>query len=313
MMGSRRLRQVYKEVRFQQLRSFCATARLGSLSAAAQALGVAQPTVWAQVHALERELGTALVEPHGRGCRLTEAGRLLAELALPLVTSLDSLPRIFSERIGQTVARLTVAASQRILVEDLPEVIADFERRYPQVRLSLVECLSGQVAEAVDRGEADLGLSTESATEPLRSRLVFTPAYSLDMLLVTPLDHPLARRSRITLRDLRGYPLVNAASGFPRPDMAATLERAGVLFAAPQRIQAVNTPVIRRYVEMGFGIGIVVGRPGRKKSPTLHERSLNRYFGPATVHLIWRKGGDLLPHVRTFAHTVQTVLNSPPA
>src|SRR5688500_15086849 len=101
----------YKEVTFQQLRSFHETARLGSLSAAAASLGLAQPTVWAQVHALERLFGVPLMETHGRGCRLTEAGRLLAGLASPAVEDIASLSRRFQEAQAQTATRLRFATT----------------------------------------------------------------------------------------------------------------------------------------------------------------------------------------------------------
>ncbi len=312
-MPRRRLHHLYKGMHFQQLRSFCETARLGSMAAAASSLGVSQPTIWAQVHALEREFGTPLVETHRRGCRLTEAGHLLAELASPLVNGFESLKRAFHERHGDQVASLTVAASQRILIEDLPEPIAVFEQEHPHVRLILLERMSGHVAEAVAAGEADLGLSTEAEAGDLGPHLVFEPAYDLDILLITPSDHPLVRRSRLSLRDLRGFPLVNAVTGFPRPDIARTLEQLGVFRAQGRRIEAVNTPVIRRYVEMGFGVGIVVGRPDQVGSRQLHERSLRRHFGHATVSLIWRKGVVPPVHARTFADTVQTVLGLRPA
>lgn len=80
----------YKEVTLRQFRSFCETARLGSLTAAARTLRLAHPTVWKQVHALEEHFGVRLVEPHVRGCRLTDEGRVLAELAGPLVNARDS-------------------------------------------------------------------------------------------------------------------------------------------------------------------------------------------------------------------------------
>src|SRR5579884_4013905 len=66
----------YKDLTFQQLRSFCETVRLGGFAAAARALDLARPTVWQQVHALERRYGIKLVEPYARGCKLTEAGRI---------------------------------------------------------------------------------------------------------------------------------------------------------------------------------------------------------------------------------------------
>src|SRR5262245_66612414 len=82
-------RHAYKDLKVQQLRSFCETARLGSLTAAAAALGFAQPTVWEQVHALERLLGAKLIEREAYGCRLTDAGRVLLEFAAPLVAGME--------------------------------------------------------------------------------------------------------------------------------------------------------------------------------------------------------------------------------
>ena len=298
----------YKELRFQQLRSFAETARLGSLAAAAASLGVAQPTVWAQVHALERSLNTLLIEPHGRGSRLTEAGKLLAELSGPLVSGVDSLPRTFQEQKGQVEARLTVAAPQRVLVEDLPEAIVAFERRHPQVRLNLLERMSGTVAAAVETGLADLGVTTEQEAGEATPWVQYEPGYELDVLLITPRGHPLARRSRVGLRDLRGFPLVNAVNGFPRPEMAATLQKLGAFQAQPRKVEAVNTPVIRRYVEMGFGIGLVVGRLGRVRSAALREHSMNRHFGVVEVSLIWRKGAIQQTHARAFADIVKDTL-----
>src|SRR5437667_12409732 len=100
--------RAYKEITLQQLRSFCETVHLGSLSAAAVSLGLAHPTVWKQVHALERHFGMQLVESNTRGCRATEAGRALAELANPLVTGIDSLKQTLQEARLQTESCLTI-------------------------------------------------------------------------------------------------------------------------------------------------------------------------------------------------------------
>src|SRR5689334_11264950 len=105
--------RAYKEITLQQLRSFCETVHLGSLSAAAGSLGLAHPTVWKQVHALERHFGLKLVESHTRGCRPTEAGRALAGLASPLVTGIDSLKQMLQETSPPADSFLTIAATQR--------------------------------------------------------------------------------------------------------------------------------------------------------------------------------------------------------
>jgi DNA-binding transcriptional LysR family regulator len=300
-MGTRR--HAYKDLQLSQLRGFCEAARLGSLSAAAAALGLTQPTVWEQVRSLERHFDATLLEAHGRGCRLTDDGRILVEMIAPLVAGIDALKSRFTQARGRGEAWLTIATTQRVLVEDLPEAIRRFEERHPRIRLRFVERAGDQVAAAVAARQADLGLSTE---RPAGAGLDFEPLYELDPILITPRDHPLARRRRLQPRDLVGFPLVNSAKGgFADPVVAATLDKLGVFQDQPQRVEAIYTAVIRRYVELGFGIGIVPGLPGRSPSPTLHERSLSRYFGRVAINLIWRRGAVQHNWIRAFAEVVK--------
>jgi molybdate transport repressor ModE-like protein len=311
-MPAAKTRHAYKEVRLQQLRSFCETARLGSLTAAAASLGLAQPTIWEQVHALERVFAAKLVERHAHGCRLTQTGRLLAELASPLVAGIDSLQRNVQEALQLQESRLTVAATPRIVYEDLPAAIVEFQRRHPQVVFRLVEQSNEQVISSVESGEADLGLTLEREPTPANPWLSFELGYELDLMLVTPKDHPLARRRRLQPRDLLDFPLVNAPDGLPDAAITAALQKLGVFQAQPRRVEAFYTSAIRRYVELGFGIGLIVGLPGHLPATTLHERSLSRFFGRIPVSLVQRKGA--LPHgpAHSFAQTVQTVLQRRP-
>lgn len=298
--------RAYKEITFQQLRSFCETARLGSLTAAAKSLDLAHPTVWKQVHALERELGTTLVEPHGRGCRLTEAGRVLAELAEPAVLSIASLKRNFLERLDQTDTRLVVASSPRVLVDDLPECVVEFERRHPQVRLTLKEIHIQGITESVESGEADVGLTTEPSID--HPRLEFEPGYQLEVHLITRDDHPLARKRTVRPEDLLPYPLVNAPAAFPNPVINERLAQLGLFRSEPRRVEAYYAAAIRRYVQMGFGIGLMGGLPGRLPQPGFHERSMARYFGGSVVSLVWRKGAPRPASAAAFAETIKNVL-----
>jgi DNA-binding transcriptional LysR family regulator len=298
----------YKEVRLQQLRSFCETARLGSLTAAAASLGLAQPTVWEQVHALERDFDTVLIQREPHGCRLTEAGRLLAEMAAPLVAGIDSLKHRLQAAQANAVSRLTVAATQRILVEDLPATIAHFEQRHPHVHLCLVEQRVEQIPLLIESGEADLGLTTESATDPPSPWLVFEPCYELELFLVTPREHPLAQRHRLRLEELVAYPLVNAADGIPDPVITARLNKLGVFQTGPRRVEAYYSAVIRRYVEMGFGIGLVLGLPGHGVSSNLHERSLSQHLGRVTINLVSRAGTLEYEPARSFARILRSLV-----
>jgi molybdate transport repressor ModE-like protein len=301
-------RRSYKEIRLQQLRSLCETARHGSLTAAAKALGIAQPTVWEQVHALERFLAAPLLRRQARGCQLTESGALLVELVAPLVTTIDSLKQHIEEARGKRETWLTVATNQRILVEDLPETILEFERRHPQTRLRMLEQRIDSVASVVESGEADVGLTSVAQTSPPNARLAFAPAYEVDLNLVTPKDHPLARKRSVRPRDLLGWPVVNSAKSFVDPVMRTALEKAGLFETQPRRIEASFPHVVRRYVELGFGIGLVTGLPGRPIASHLHERSLSRYFGRLTIYLVWRKGDLKQGLVQAFAAIVKALL-----
>lgn len=303
--------RAYKETTLHQLRSLCETARLGSFTAAATALGLSHPTVWKQVHALEREFGAQLVKPYSRGCRLTEAGRTLAELAAPAVASIAALKQRFQESLVPVAPCLTVVTTPRILVEDLPGCVLDFQAHWPNVQLSLQEQPNLNVAQSVQGGQADLGLVMESSSVSDNSCLMFEPAYELDIVLITPLDHPLARRRHVRPRDLCDFPIVNSPNSFKDSAVNAALEHLGVFERQTRRIEAYFAASIRRYVELGFGIGLLP----RAKYPVatltkLHERVMSQYFGRQTVYLVSRKSFSRSRAALDFAHTLRTKLSS---
>jgi DNA-binding transcriptional LysR family regulator len=307
--------RAYKEITLQQLRSFYETARLGSLTAAAEFLGLAHPTVWQQVHALERQFGHKLIEPFRRGCRLTPAGRLLADMAGPSVLGIGSLRNHFLEALADTETDLIVAATPRAMVEELPGCVREFGRRFPRVRLTLKETRDELISGAIESGEADLGLtpvrSSDLSRPWLSSRwVVFEPCYELDNILITPKSHPLARRRRVQPRDLRGYPLVNGPTAFLDPTIKGVLDKLGILeFPSRYRVEAFFAATIRRYVELGFGIGLIGGRPGQQPHPNLHERVMSRYFGRATIFLGRRKSAPQSASALAFVQTVRTLLS----
>jgi DNA-binding transcriptional LysR family regulator len=302
--------RAYKHTTFQQLRSFYETARLGSLSAAAASLGMSQPTVSQQVHALERQLGDQLIDQFGRGSRLTEPGKLLVELISPAVLSISSLKQAYQEARERLRPRLVVAASPRALVEDLPECVRDFTRRYPRVQLILREYRREQIPGAVEAGEVDFGLTGTHSTHDedpwsYSSWLECEPWYELDTILVTPRNHPLARKRSVRPRDLVGYPLINSPEGIPDQVTRAALDKLEVFREQTSSIQATLAAAIYRFVEMGFGIGLTGRRPGTPAPPKVHVRDMSRYFGRQIVYLIRRRHAPLSETALAFAQTVK--------
>lgn len=297
-------RHGYKEVRLQQLRSFCAVARLGSQSAAADALGVAQPTVWEQIHALERDFGVKLVDPSKHGCRMTRAGRSLALLATPLIEHFDSLKRNFLEAQRRSVS-FTLGSTPRILLEDLAAPIQRFVERSGNVKLSIWEMFGEEVGRLLEQRHVDLAISGDLPETHFQGLLVIEPLYELDLLLIAPPNHPLARKRSVTPRDLSQYPVLNSPKGgFTNPQLSARLDRLRIFSCPERRVEANLTSVVRRLVETGLGIGLVPGIAGQSRSG-LHERSMSDHLGKVPVHAIWRQGDLAEEHFRDLGAVVR--------
>jgi len=304
----------YKDITLQQLRSFCATARQGSLTAAAAVLDLAQPTVWKQVHALERIFGCQLVETHARGCRLTEAGEVLRCLLEPSVASLD-LERLrtrFAEELGQTNIHLTIAGQPRLLAEDMPTCLAAFVSSWPRVRFTLRQANADEVAGLVESGEASLGFTTYIENRSQYPHLSFDPCYELQVFLLTPCDHPLARRRHVRLEDLKPYPLINAPIALRDTQVHGTLVKLGLYQTEPRWVEARYESIIRACVAKKLGIALVPGLWPRQPTPGLHERVMDRYFGPITVYLVRRSGVRQHAAVDAFVEEVRHCLKHRP-
>jgi DNA-binding transcriptional LysR family regulator len=303
--------RAYKDSTTQQLRSFWETARRGSFTAAAAHLRLANQTVWQQVRALEKELGEPLLVRHGRNCRLTEAGQILADLTGPLVESLSTLQRRFMEARSRSQARLVVATTLRILAEDLPQCVVEFSRHHPGSALTVKEMDDERVLSAIEEGEAELGIGVLGSPGPVdrlkaNPWLDAEPLYELTVLLVTARDHPLARQPIVGVRDLAQYPLLNA-------DLVTTaiLEKAGQFKGQASVVETVFATTIRRYAALGIGFGLVRSLPARAPDLNLHERDLSRQFGRLAVYHLNRKGVSLSLQALAFTNLVRDRLNQP--
>lgn len=297
----------YKELTLQQLRSFAETARLGSMAAAAHALRLTHPTIREQVLALEREFGLKLVTPHGRGCRLTAEGRLLAELVTPVTAAAASLKTRFDELRAQAKVRLVVAGPPRIIQEDLPDAVTSALRALPRLSLEFLEVRDDQVVEAVASGKADLGLTTQAVPAEPPIGVSFESAYELETLLLAPKNHPLARRRSVTPAELRKYPLLTSRYTLSdQPELAAILDRHQAFDGPTARVEPFLAGTVRRYVEQNLGIAVVYGpRPAGRKS-AVHERLMSRYFGRGLVRFVFRNGTAHEDAARVLAAHVRT-------
>lgn len=303
----------YKELTLQQLRSFSETARLGSYFAAARSLGLTHPTVREQVLALQREFRLKLIEKYGRGVRLTTEGRLLAEMVTPLVSGAATLKPRFESARKQARVRLTVSGPPRVIQEDLPAAVKRLLAAQPNLSFVFLELRDDQVVASVERGEADIGLTTRAVPDAAPIGVTFETAYELETVLLTPHDHPLAKRPRVTPADLRKYPLLSSRYTLSdQPELAAMLDRNRVFDGPAPRVEPFLAGSVRRYVADGHGIALVYGlRPGEKPS-ALHERSMSRHFGRGLVRFVFRNGSVNDEAARAFAAAVSEANRSEP-
>lgn len=289
----------YKQNRLKQLRAFCYTAQTGSISRAAEKLFLSQPSVSLQIQALERELSTDLLERRGPHIRLTPEGRILYEIARPMVQSIDSLPETFAAHCGNLESgELNIAAGESTILYILPEVIRQFADTYPGISLKLHNVTGRDGMEMLRADDVDFAVG--SMLE-IPEDIAYHPIFVYQPLLITAPDHPLARRKgKVALKDIAAHGLI-----LP-PRHLSTWRIVDLVFQQHNlnyrvALEAGGWEVIKKYVELGLGISIVtsicITDDDQGKLATL---PLDRYFPERSYGVVLRQGKFLSPQARKF-------------
>ena len=295
-MTTNRPVQYYKQNRLQQLRGFCHAAQTGSVSKAAEKLFLSQPSVSLQIQALERELKTQLFERRGPKITLTPDGKTLYDLAAPLVEQIDSLDDTFAVRRGGVeTGRIDIAAGESTTLYLLPQFVQKFTAKHPGIELKLHNVTGRDGLAMVRADEADFAVG--SMLE-MREDIDYQPMFSFDVVLIAGLDHPLAKRKRVTLKDVAPYPLILPPSHLTTWRVVDyAFGKQGLKYQV--KMEAGGWEVIKKYVSLGMGISIVTSicLTGDEKLAVL---PLSRYFSSRTYGLVIRKGKFLSPAAQRF-------------
>lgn len=270
---------------FQQLRIIRETLRCQfNLTEVANRLATSQSGVSKQIKDLEDELGVALFIRRGkRLLDLTEPGHAIAVIAERILTDAGNIKRVAEDMAQADHGRLTIATTHMQARYRLPPVIASFRDRFPHVQLVLHQSSPPEIAAMLVDGRADLGIATETIARI--PQLVAFPFYSWRHAVVVPRGHALESVPALTLADLVPYPVITYQQGFTgRPAIDRVFEQAGL---QPKIVmEAIDSDVIKAYVELGLGIGIVaeqVFEPQRDAGLTqLESRHL---FEDITSHI----------------------------
>ena len=185
-----------------QLQIFIAVGEREHVTRAADALGLAPPSVSAAVASLEREFGTKLFHRVGRGIVVTEGGKLLLDEARALLNRAEALKLAIREFTGLARGRLAIKASQTIASHFLPSRLVDFHRAYPGVALVVSVGNSTQVVEAIIRGDIELGFVEGPKEDFADPRLAVEMIAQDDLVMVASAKHPWVARKKLTVDDL---------------------------------------------------------------------------------------------------------------
>src|SRR5687767_13459431 len=243
-------------MKLQQLRCLTEVARRGlNVSEAAEALHTSQPGVSKQIRALEDELGVKVFVRHGkRLVTITEPGKAVIAIAERILAEAQNLRRAGEEFANDQLGTLTIAATHTQARYALPKAVAAFKRKYPRVELLIHQGNPTQICEQVLAGEADMGVATEMISR--YPELISLPVYQWNRCVVVPPAHPLLKKAPLTLEALAQYPIVTYDFAFANRSLVQkAFESRGL---APQIVlSAQDSDVIKTYVELGLGVGIL--------------------------------------------------------
>jgi DNA-binding transcriptional LysR family regulator len=296
-------RYYYKGNRQKQLRAFVSVVKLGTLTRAAEALYLSQPTISLQLQALERELGVSLLERRRRRINLTDAGEALYALARPLIEGWETLDRDFQAKVkGLQAGRLVIAAGTSTIQYLLPELVRRYREQFPAVQLQLANVTGKDGMALLRSDEADFAVGSML---DVPNDIAWAPVHHYDPMLIMPPDHPLAAKDRIALEDLSPYGLI-----LP-PQRLSTYRLVDLVFQQRQvpyhvAIEVGGWDVIKEYVAMGMGISIVTGICITEADHArLAVRNMKQYFPQRSYGVVMRKGKFLSAEARAFVDLIR--------
>ena len=284
----------------QQLRYLCAVVDHGlNVSEAAEALFTSQPGISKQIRQLEDELGLSVFVRQGkRLASLTPAGEIVVATARRAMREVANLKRVADEYRGEDTGTLSIATTHTQARYVLPKVLREFATRYPKVKVVLHQGNPIQVAEQTARGEVDVGIATEALGE--FAELVTLPCYQWNRVVITPKRHPLAKMAPLTIEALAKFPIVTYDFSFTgRSAINAAFAEKGL---EPNVVlTALDSDVIKTYVELGMGVGIIAQMAYDAARDTQFDvLAADHLFAPSTTRLGLRYGVFLRAYVYAF-------------
>lgn len=267
-----------------------------NLTEVAAALFTSQSGVSKHIKDLEDELGVELFQRRGkRLLGLTEPGKEVAQVADRMLQDLRNIKRLAQQFSSADQGQLTIATTHTQARYALPQVVARFKAAYPRVHLVLHQGSPAEIVSLLQSGEADVGIATEALGRD--EAFVTFPFYEWHHAVVVPQDHPLTAQA-LTLEALAEQPLITYHEGYTgRARIDASFAQAGL---APDIVMsALDADVIKTYVQVGLGVGIIAAiafEPNRDAG--LQRLDASHLFPVNTTRIALKRGH----YLRGFAY-----------
>ena len=295
----------------QQLRYVHEVARRGlNVSEAAAALHTSQPGVSKQIRALEEELGSDIFVRQGRRfVALTDAGREVVGAIARILDEIANLKSVGAEFAQQAKGTLAVGVTHTQARYALPPIVTAFKKRFPDVKLKLLQGNPRQLARMVADGETDVSIATEALDE--YPELVTVPCYRWHHCVVVPARHALTKVKPLTLEAIARHPIVTYDPTFAgRTAVDKSFAARGL--APDVVLTALDSDVIKSYVALGLGVGIISQRAFRHgKDEGLTALDCDHLFPAQTTRLAFKRGaylrGYVVEFIRLFAPSLRGV------
>ncbi|NMG43711.1 CysB family HTH-type transcriptional regulator [Aromatoleum toluvorans] len=283
---------------FQQLRIIRETVRRNfNLTEVANALFTSQSGVSKHIKDLEDELGVELFVRKGkRLLGLTDPGKELVVMVERMLLDAGNIKRLAEQYSNREEGRLTVVTTHTQARYALPRVVTEFKKAFPKVHLKLHQGSPEEIVSMLLDSQADIGIATEALADV--AELASFPYYSWHHSVIVPAGHPLESAPPLTLEAIAEYPLITYHEGFTGRSMIDRAFAAGGL-APDVAMSAMDADVIKTYVELGLGVGIVASmafQPGREGE--LRQLDSSHLFPANTTRIAVRRGH----YLRGFAY-----------
>jgi LysR family cys regulon transcriptional activator len=280
-----------------------------NLTETAKALFTSQPGISKAILELEEELGVDIFARHGKRLRrVTEPGQEVLKAIEIIMREVANLKRIGEQFSKQDAGTLSIATTHTQARYFLPERVAQLRKRFPKVQVVLHQGMPEQVARMLLDDVAEIGLATEALSG--FEDLITLPCYDWQHVMVVPAGHPLAQVERPTLEQLAAEPLVlyhPTVTGRTRIDQAFARAKLKPTVA----LEAIDSDVIKTYVKVGMGVGIVAEIAVRDDPPggELVSRPLGHLFGTNVTRVAFKRGAYLRHFVYSFAELLSDRLS----